>query len=76
MRIERLKSIKGHIKHGGRWSKLRLIDQLINQAQGKAKEIDQLRHGEITFKVQDGRIVWGEIKTTWKADSNKREARA
>jgi hypothetical protein len=42
----------------------------------QASEIDKLKHGEVILKVQDGKVVWGEIKTTWKADSNKREARA
>lgn len=49
-------------------------EQLIMQIREKAKEIDQLRHGEVILKIQDGRAVWGELKTVWKADSNKREA--
>jgi hypothetical protein len=49
-------------------------EQLITQIREKAKEIDQLRHGEVILKIQDGRAVWGELKTVWKADSNKREA--
>ncbi|MCL6477431.1 MAG: hypothetical protein K6T65_03360 [Peptococcaceae bacterium] len=51
-------------------------EQLIAEIRKKSKEIDQLRYGEIILKVQDGKAVWGEIKTVWKADSNKREARA
>lgn len=51
-------------------------DQLVSDIKRMAGEIDRLRHGEVVLKVQDGKVVCGEIKSTWKADSNKREARA
>lgn len=55
---------------------VKLTDQLVSEVNKRAGEINQLRHGEVILKVQDGKVVWGEIKTVWKADSNKREARA
>lgn len=55
---------------------MELAEQMINQIQKQAKEINRLRHGEVILNIQDGKVVWGEIKTVWKADSNKREARA
>jgi len=51
-------------------------DQLIAEIRKQAGEIDRLQYGEVILKIQDGKAVWGEIKTVWKADSNKREARA
>jgi len=52
-----------------------VLRQLINELQRQAKDLNQLQYGEVILKVQDGRVTWGEIKSTWKADSNKREAR-
>lgn len=49
---------------------------MIAEIRKKAKMIDQLLYGEVILKVQDGKAVWGEIKTVWKADSHKREAQA
>ncbi|WP_373323030.1 DUF2292 domain-containing protein [Desulforamulus aquiferis] len=54
----------------------RTSEQLISEIKKKSHIIDQLRYGEVVIKIQDGKAVWGEIKTVWKADSNKREARA
>lgn len=54
----------------------KVSDQLIAEIRRQAAEIDRLRFGEVILKVQDGKAVWGEIKTVWKADSKKREARA
>ncbi|HBV95643.1 MAG: hypothetical protein JL50_10140 [Peptococcaceae bacterium BICA1-7] len=54
----------------------KVSEQLIIEIKKKSKEIDHLMYGEVILKIQDGRAVWGEIKTVWKADSNKREARA
>ena len=54
----------------------KLSDQLAAEIKKQAGEIDRLQHGEVVLKVQNGKVVWGEIKSTWKADSNKREARA
>jgi hypothetical protein len=51
-------------------------EHLILEIKLHSEEIDRLKHGEVILKVQDGKAVWGEIKTIWKADSNKREARA
>lgn len=53
---------------------MKVSDQLISEIKIRSPEIDLLRYGEIILKVQDGKLIWGEIKTVWKADSNKREA--
>jgi hypothetical protein len=59
------------------WFQLEKVsEQLIAEIKKKSREIDHLSHGEVILKIQDGKAVWGEIKTVWKADSNKREARA
>jgi len=50
--------------------------QLISELQKQAKDLDRLQYGEVILKVQDGRVIRGEIKSTWKAGSDKREARA
>lgn len=55
---------------------LNVSEQLVAEVKAHAEEIDRLKYGEVIIKVQDGKAVWGEIKTVWKADSNKREARA
>ncbi|MFA5385643.1 MAG: hypothetical protein WC364_13490 [Eubacteriales bacterium] len=55
---------------------MRVSEQIIKELKNHAAEIDRLKFGEVIIKVQDGKAVWGEIKTVWKADSNKREARA
>ena len=41
--------------------------QLVNEILKQAKELDRLQYGEVILKVQDGRVMWGEIKSTWKA---------
>jgi len=55
---------------------VKLSDLLTAEIKKQVGEIDRLQHGEVVLKVQNGKVVWGEIKTTWKADSDKREARA
>ena len=47
-------------------------EQLIDEIRKRAQDLDRLRYGEVNLKVQDGKVVWGEIKTTWRADSNLR----
>ncbi|MFZ5649930.1 MAG: DUF2292 domain-containing protein [Bacillota bacterium] len=54
----------------------KVSERLIAEIRRQAEELDRLQYGEVIIKVQDGKVVWGEILKTWKADSNKREARA
>lgn len=51
-------------------------EQLIEEIRQQAEELNRLQYGEVVLKVQDGKVVRGEILKTWRADSNKREARA
>lgn len=52
----------------------RLSEQLIAEIIKNAEKIDELGFGEVILKIQDGKAIWWEIKSVWKADSNKREA--
>lgn len=52
---------------------MKVSEQLITEIKTHTAEIDRLKYGEVILKIQDGRVVWGEIKTAWKADPNKRE---
>ena len=47
----------------------KLTDQLVAELKRQAEEIDRLQHGEVILKVQDGRVMSGEINKKWKADS-------
>ncbi|MTI83456.1 MAG: DUF2292 domain-containing protein [Firmicutes bacterium] len=52
----------------------KLTSQLVTEIRSQAAEIERLQHGQIVLKIQDGKVVSGQIIKGWRADSNKREA--
>lgn len=47
----------------------KLTDQLVAEIKKQAPDLDRLQFGEVILKVQDGKVVRGEIVKAWKADS-------
>ena len=54
---------------GGDGVASKLTDQLVAELQRQAEEINRLQYGEVILKIQDGRVMSGEINKKWKADS-------
>lgn len=56
---------------------MNLAQQLMNEIQSKSDKINQLKYGELSLVVQDGRLVRWDMKEQFKikADSNNERLR-
>lgn len=53
-----------------------LAEQIVTEIKAQAEELNRLQYGEVVLKVQDGKLVKGDITKSWKCGTDSKNGRS
>jgi hypothetical protein len=56
--------------------KTALTDQIIKEVKSQSDELNRLQYGEVILKVQNGKLIMGDIRKTWKCGAGSKNERS